>query len=390
MKEKTALESSSAKKKIVVLGSTGSIGQSTMSVVRDLSDCLEIVGLAACSSIGSIKGQIDEFRPAAVALEQETSADELRRQVGAGTAVFGGAEGILEIARMPGADVAVCAIVGAAGLVPAIEAIKSGKEIALANKEVLVMAGKIVMEMAHSRGVGIMPVDSEHSALFQCLENEDRRRIKRLILTASGGPFRDWEVSDFDGITPEQALNHPRWEMGSKVSIDSATMMNKGLEIIEAMWLFGVEIDQIDVVIHPQSIIHSMVEFEDGVMMAQMSEPDMRLPIQYALTYPERMKRKIEPFDFIKNKELTFEQPDHEKFPCLELARQAGRVGGTMPVVLNAANETAVRRFLNNEIKFTDIPRLIEQAMQAHQVIHDAGIETLIEIDAKIRKECLV
>ena len=377
-------------KKIVVLGSTGSIGQSTISVVRDLSGCLEIVGLAACSSISSIKGQIDEFHPAAVALEQETSADKLREQVGDGIEVFGGTDGILEIARMPEADVAVCAIVGAAGLMPAIEAIQSGKEIALANKEVLVMAGEIVMEMARSHGVGIMPVDSEHSALFQCLENEDNKKIKRLILTASGGPFRDWDISDFDGITPEQALNHPRWDMGSKVSIDSATMMNKGLEIIEAMWLFGVEIDQIDVVIHPQSIIHSMVEFEDGVMMAQMSEPDMRLPIQYALTYPERMNRNIEPFDFTKNKELTFEDPDHAKFPCLDLARKAGRTGGTMPVVLNAANEMAVRQFLNNEIKFNDIPRVIEQAMQAHEVIHGADIETLIEIDAKIRKECLV
>jgi 1-deoxy-D-xylulose-5-phosphate reductoisomerase len=384
------LKNSSAKKKIVVLGSTGSIGQSTMSVVRDLSDSLKIVGLAACSSISAIKDQIDEFGPAAVALEQETSADELREQIGDGIAVFGGSEGILEIARMPGADAAVCAIVGAAGLLPAIEAIRSGKEIALANKEVLVMAGGIVMEMARSRGVRIMPVDSEHSALFQCLEGEDGKKIKRLILTASGGPFRDWDFADFDGITPEQALNHPKWDMGSKVSIDSATMMNKGLEIIEAMWLFGVDIDDVDVVIHPQSIVHSMVEFEDGAIMAQMSEPDMRLPIQYALTYPERMKRKIGPFDFTKNKELTFEQPDHDKFPCLELARQAGRIGGTMPVVLNAANEMAVRQFLNNEIKFTDIPRLIEQAMQAHDVIHDAGVETLIEIDAKIRKECLV
>jgi len=379
-----------AKKKIVVLGSTGSIGQSTISVVRDLSHMLQIVGLAAGANTAAILRQLEEFSPKAAALEQETSADQLRGLVNGGIDIYSGAEGILEIARMPEADLAVCAIVGAAGLVPAVEAIKSGKDIALANKEVLVMAGSIVMEMARRHGVRIVPVDSEHSALFQCLQNQDRGKIKRLVLTASGGPFRDRDIDEFDSFTPDQALNHPRWDMGSKVTIDSATMMNKGLEIIEARWLFGIEIAKIDVIIHPQSIIHSMVEYEDGVIMAQMSEPDMRIPIQYALTYPERIQRKIENFDFSKNRNLTFEPPDTEKFPCLELARNAAEIGGTMPVVLNAANEVAVNRFLNREIKFTDIPRLIRQAMQDHQVVHDADIETLIEIDAKIRKECLV
>ena len=384
------MNSCSKKKKIVILGSTGSIGESTCRVVKQLGDRFEIVGLAAGANTQAIYKQVQEFHPKAVALEDSASADELRQRLGNDVDILEGISGIIKIAGLPEADMVVCAIVGAAGLLPTAEAVRAGKDIALANKEVLVAAGNIVMRMARESGSRILPVDSEHSALFQCIGSEDISNVRRLILTASGGPFWDMDISEFENITPETALRHPRWKMGSKVTVDSATMMNKGFEIIEAKWLFGIDIDKIDVVIHPQSIIHSMVEFNDGVIMAQMSEPDMEVPIQYALTYPERVENKMEPFDFVKNDQLIFKKPDPEKFPCLELARRAAKIGGTMPTVLNAANEVAVARFLRGDISFTGIPRLIREAMDEHQPMDAQDIETILAVDQQIRKECFV
>ena len=376
------------KKRVCIIGSTGSIGANTCSVIRDLKDRFEVVALSACRNAELLVRQAEEFRPLAVAVADEASAATVSSRLeGLGIRVLPGVDGLREIARMDEADVVVSSIVGAAGLLPTVEAVKAGKTVALANKEVLVTAGEIVMKLAQENGATIIPVDSEHSALFQCLNGEELSSVKRLILTASGGPFLNHRGKGLDDVSPGQALDHPRWNMGNKITIDSATLMNKGFEVMEAHWLFGIDVSRVDVVIHPQSIIHSMVEFVDGAILAQMGEPDMRIPIQYALTYPERLHRNSAPFDFLKNSSLTFAQPDRERFPCLDMAYEALRTGGTMPCVLNAANEMAVERFLKNEIRFTDIPKYIRSAMDSHRVISDPGIEDILAVDGEIRKE---
>lgn len=374
-------------KRVAILGSTGSIGVNTLNVIRDHRSNFKVVALSARKNTGLLLKQTKEFKPEMVAIADEECAERFRKQTASKIKVVSGIEGMMQIASLGTVDIVVSAIVGAAGLLPTIEAIKAGKTIALANKEVLVTAGEIVMRMAEKCKVKIIPVDSEHSALFQCLQGEDRNNIKRLILTASGGPFLNHHADRLHKVSIREALNHPRWDMGQKVTIDSATMMNKGFEVIEAHWLFGVELDKIEVVIHPQSIIHSMVEFNDGTILAQMSEPDMRLPIQYALTYPLRMERKIKKFDFIKNGNLTFSPPDYKRFPCLKLAYKAAETGGTMPTVLNAANEVAVSRFLKNEIRFTDIPKLIQKSMSSHKFLENPDIDDILEVDKAIRKE---
>jgi len=375
------------KKKLVILGSTGSIGLKTCEVVRSLRDDLEVVGLAARSSVEVMLRQIEEFRPRVVAMADEGSADRLRQKATTTTEVLGGTDGLKRVATLQEADLVVCSVVGAAGLVPVIEAIKSGKNIALANKEVLVTAGEIVTRLARQNGCQIIPIDSEHSAVRQCLRGENVQNVRRLILTASGGPFFADFGRDLSKVTPHEALQHPRWDMGNKVTIDSATLTNKALEVIEAKWLFGITLDKIDIVIHPESIIHSLVEFVDGAMIAQINEPDMRIPIQYALTYPERKPGKAVPFDFLKNNSLRFFRADAERFPCLRLGREAAAAGGTMPTVLNAANEVAVEKFLKQEIRFTDISLWIEAAMASHDPIPNPTIEDILATDARIRRE---
>lgn len=375
------------KKRLVILGSTGSIGLNTCEVVRSLRDDFEIVGLAARSSVEVMLRQIGEFHPQLVALADTESAHRLRQKAPSTTQVLGGMDGLKTVAGLEQADLVVCSVVGAAGLAPVMEAIRRGKNIALANKEVLVTAGEIVTQLARESGCDIIPIDSEHSALYQCLRCEDVRNVRRLVLTASGGPFFGDSGRDLSSVTPAEALQHPRWDMGNKVTIDSATLMNKAFEVIEAKWLFGIGLDRIDIVIHPESIIHSMVEFVDGAIMAEMNEPDMRIPIQYALTYPERLPREVVPFDFRKNNRLTFCEADAERFPCLRLGREAAAAGGTMPTVLNAANEVAVEEFLKQKIRFTDIPRWIEAAMADHEPIPDPTIEDILTTDARVRRE---
>lgn len=375
------------KKNLVILGSTGSIGRNTCEVVRSLRERFEIVGLAAKDEVEDILQQVEEFQPRLVALDDGEAAQALRRRVPSTTKVESGLEGLRKVAALDEADLVVCAVVGAVGLMPVFDALSCAKDVALATKEVLVTAGEIVSRLAQKKGRQILPIDSEHSALHQCLRGEEVRKVRRLILTASGGPFSGNAERDLTEVTPAQALRHPRWNMGNKITIDSATLMNKALEVIEAHWLFGIPLEQIDVVIHPESIIHSMVEFVDGAILAQMSEPDMRIPIQYALTYPERLPGHTAPFDFFKNNRLTFSEADAERFPCLRLGREAAETGGTMPTVLNAANEIAVAKFLRGEIRFTDIPRWIEAAMEKHNPIPNPAIEHVLEIDSRVRKE---
>jgi len=375
------------KKRLVILGSTGSIGLNTCEVVRSLRDDIDIVGLAARSSVEVMLRQIEEFHPRLVAMADTQSAQRLRQEAASTTEVLSGMEGLKRVAGLEEADLVVCSVVGAAGLVPVMEAVQSGKNIALANKEVLVTAGEIVTRLARENGCDIIPIDSEHSAVHQCLRGESVNNVRKLILTASGGPFFGDSERDLSKVTPAEALQHPRWDMGNKITIDSATLMNKALEVIEAQWLFGIELDRIDVVIHPESIIHSMVEFVDGAIMAQMNEPDMRIPIQYALTYPQRLPRDVAPFDFLRNSRLTFCQTDAQRFPCLTLGRAAAAAGGTMPTVLNAANEVAVDKFLNEEIRFTDIPLWIEAAMADHHPIPNPTIDDILATDARVRRE---
>lgn len=374
-------------KKIVVLGSTGSIGVSALEVAAAFPDALRVVGLGARRNIAVLREQIERFHPLVVAVSDESKARELRDRVGGTVEVLGGEEGIATLARMGGADTVVSAIVGAVGLVPTLEAIRAGKQVALANKEVLVCGGEIIMREAAARGVEIMPVDSEHSALHQCLRAGARGEVKRLILTASGGPFLDWSLEEMARATPEDALKHPRWEMGKKVTIDSATMMNKALEMIEARWLFGIDPERIDVVVHPESVVHSLVEFEDGSVIAQMSPADMRIPIQYALLYPRRIAGQWGSLGVDDLRALHFENPDPVRFPVLELARRAMKAGGTLPAVLNAANEVAVERFLAGEIPFTRIPALTGEVMQKHTSVDNPSLEDVLRADAWARRE---
>ena len=381
-------------KKISILGSTGSIGTQTLDVVRANRDKFEVVAISANSSINLLLEQIKEFKPKYVAVYNEASAKVLKEMIPSdiNIEVLSGMEGLVTISSLDEIDVLLTAIVGMIGLVPTLEAIKKGKTIALANKETLVTAGQLVMEEAKKNNVKILPVDSEHSAIFQCLNGENNKEIESLILTASGGPFRGKTKSELLNVTKNEALKHPNWSMGRKISIDSSTLMNKGLEVIEAKWLFDVNTDKIDVVVHPQSIIHSMVQFVDSSIIAQMGCPDMKLPIQYALTYPDRILNDFERLDFSKLTSLTFEKPDLETFPCLKLAYDSLNMGGTYSAVLNAANEVLVNEFLEDKIGFYDIPYYIEKTLDAHKSISKPSLEEILHIDKWSRdfvKECI-
>ena len=379
-------ESSAEAKAVVVLGSTGSIGESALKVARDLPDRMKLVGLAAGRNAEKLARQAEATGVRNVCLYDEAACKELESMVGDSVATCCGEEGLTELATLPEADMVLIAIVGTAGLRPALAAIEAGKDIAVASKEILVMAGEAVMKAAHEHGVNVLPVDSEHNAIFQCLENRQPAEVSRLILTASGGPFRQLPTSELSKVTVEQALNHPTWDMGQKITIDSATLFNKGLEMIEARWLFDVEMDRVDVVVHPQSIVHSMVEFIDGSILAQLSTTDMCFPIQYAVTWPERVPNTLKPLDFAELTRLDFEIPRLDDFPALNLARQAGQEGGTLPAVLNAANEIAVATFLDHALSFPQIWEIVEATMTAHQKISQPSLEEILAADQWARK----
>jgi len=374
-------------KNVVLLGSTGSIGTSAIKVAEDLPDRIRLIGLAAGGNAELLAKQTLRHRPEAISINHPAKARELETLLGTSTRVYAGNPGLLKLATLPAADIVLIAIVGTAGLQPALAAIRSGKDIAVASKEILVMAGETVMNEARKHGVRVLAVDSEHSAVFQCLDGKPASSVRKLWLTASGGPFRQTSKEEFPGITVERALKHPSWVMGRKITIDSATLFNKGLEMIEARWLFDIDIGRVQVVVHPQSVVHSMVEFIDGSILAQLSTPDMCLPIQYALTYPERAGNDRVQTNFAKLGSLTFEEPDVGRFPALNLARQAGEVGGTMPAVLNAANEVAVEAFCNCRISFDQISRVVANVMERHQLIAHPGLDEILSADAWARAE---
>lgn len=373
------------KKRVVVLGATGSIGESAMRVARALPEQIEIVGLSGRSNRARLLELAREFSSAAICAENQDSAEWIGTQL-PGRVVHHGGEGLETLASLPEADMVLIAIVGTAGLRPALKALESDKDLAVASKEILVMAGEEVMATAMRTGSRVLPVDSEHNAIFQCLDGRDPSTVKRLILTCSGGPFRKASLSDLAAVTPEQALRHPTWSMGRKISIDSATLFNKGLEMIEARWLFGIPMEKIDVVIHPQSIVHSMVEFVDGSIIAQMSATDMALPIQYALTYPERYAGACAPLDLTTVGRLDFESPRTDLFPSLDLARRAGTAGGTLPAVLNAANEAAVDAFLAGRLSFPGIWEAVAHAMDTVPFVEHPTLDQLIEADRAARE----
>lgn len=373
-------------KKILILGSTGSIGVNTLEIVCSFPEEFEITGLTANINIELLEKQIDEFHPEVVAVRDESKSKELRQKIGNKCEVLSGDEGLLEITRRNNYGIFVSALVGFAGLAPTIEAIKLKKRIALANKETLVTAGQIVIDLCKKYNSELIPIDSEHSAIFQCLKGEEQKDIHKIILTASGGPFLNKSKNDLEKVTVKDALKHPNWKMGNKITIDSATMMNKGLEVIEAFWLFNLTKDQIEVIIHPQSIIHSMVEFIDGSIKAQLSSPDMKLPIIYALTYPERYYFKHVQTDFRKINQLTFFEPDFDKFACLKIAYDVIAEGGTASCILNAANEIAVEKFLSGKIKFIQIPEMIAEALNKIDNHHNADLETIVECDFRTRE----
>jgi 1-deoxy-D-xylulose-5-phosphate reductoisomerase len=374
-------------KNVVLLGSTGSIGTSTVKVAEDLPDRIRLVGLAAGNNAELLLKQAQKHRPEAVSINNPEKARDLGKVFGAATKVYSGDEGLIKLATLPAADIVLIAIVGTAGLKPALAAIRAGKDIAIASKEILVMAGEIVMSEARKHGVRVLAVDSEHSAIFQCLDGKPSSSVRKLWLTASGGPFRTTPKEEFPDITVERALKHPSWVMGKKITIDSATLFNKGLEMIEARWLFDIGMERVGVLVHPQSIVHSLVEFVDGALLAQLSTPDMCLPIQYALTYPDRVPSERVQTNFTKLGSLTFEEPDAERFPALTLARRAGEVGGTMPSVLNAANEVAVAAFLNRKINFPQITEMVRRTMEAHKVVLHPALEQILEADVWARAE---
>lgn len=375
------------KKRIAILGSTGSIGRQTLEVIDRFPERFEVVALAAGSNVDELIRQSLKYKPKLVSIGQPKDVQRIKTMVPGGTAVSFGIEGMVEAAVMDEVDVVVTSVTGTLGLLPTVEAIKAGKDIALANKETLVAAGELVMALIREKKVKLLPVDSEHSAIFQSLNGEKRSEISKLILTASGGPFRTKPCEELVNITPEDALRHPNWSMGRKITIDSATLMNKGLEVIEARWLFDVDFKNIEVVIHPQSIIHSMVEFVDGSVIGQMGLPDMKLPIQYALSYPERWENGFPKLDLLKIGNLTFERPRTEAFPALPLAFEAGSLGGTMPAVMNAANELAVEMFLAGKIGFNKIVELIEQVMDNHKLIKNPDLTGILENDRWAREE---
>ena len=366
-------------KKLSILGSTGSIGKNTLEVISAHRDRFKVVALAAGNNIEMLEAQIIEFRPDVAAVFDEAAAEELKKK-NLPVEILVGQKGMIDVATLDSVDTVVSAISGSAGLVPTHEAIKAEKNIALATKEALVMAGKIIMAEASERGVSIIPVDSEHSAVFQCLDGRDIEEVEKIMLTASGGPFLKRGPDELKNVTPAEALNHPNWDMGRKITIDSATLMNKGLEVIEAYWLFNVPVEKIGVVLHPQSIIHSMVRFIDGSVIAQMSVPDMKGPISYALSYPERLGKVLPTLDLAEIRELTFEEPDVKRFPSLAITYDALRAGGTMPCVLNAANEAAVEAFLDERIPFTDIFRVVSDTMAEHEVSDGETIEEVINV----------
>lgn len=373
-------------KNVVLLGSTGSIGASTIKVAEDLPDRIRLLGLAAGNNMELLLEQARRHRPEAISINDPAKARQLRDLLGTSCNVWSGAEGLIRLATLPAADIVLIAIVGTAGLNPALAAIRAGKDIAIASKEILVMAGEIVMAEARKHNVRVLAVDSEHSAIFQCLEGKPPGSVRKLWLTASGGPFRNTPKEEFAEITVARALKHPSWVMGRKITIDSATLFNKGLEMIEARWLFDIGIDRVGVLVHPQSVIHSMVEFVDGSILAQLSTPDMCLPIQYALTYPERVPSNRVQTDFVRLGSLTFEEPDLERFPALTLARRAGEVGGTLPAVLNAANEVAVEAFLQGRISFPEIAETVRRVMDAHSVLEHPTLEQILQADAWARQ----
>lgn len=368
-------------KKIAILGSTGSIGTQTLEVVRENRD-IEVTALAAGSNIGLLEAQIRKFHPVLAAVWDEAKAKELRENVkDLDVKVVSGMDGLIEVAVQQDAEILVTAIVGMIGILPTIEGIKTGKDIALANKETLVTAGHIIMPLAKEYGVSILPVDSEHSAIFQAIHGENKKEIHKLLITASGGPFRGRKREDLQQVTVADTLKHPNWVMGQKITVDSATLVNKGLEVMEARWLFDVDLDHIQVVVQPQSIIHSMVEFKDGAVMAQLGTPDMRLPIQYALYYPERRYLDGERLDFHKLRQITFEEPDMDTFLGLPMAIQAAQAGGSMPTVFNAANELAVKLFLQEKIRFLDIYQIIGQSMGRHKVIRHPDLDQILAVE---------
>jgi 1-deoxy-D-xylulose-5-phosphate reductoisomerase len=398
------------RKRIVVLGATGSIGESAAKVACDIPERVEIVGIAANSRARELAAQANELRPGAVCIVDETKLDELRAHLNYKPQILSGETGLREIASKVPSDMVLVAIVGTGGLRPALAAIEAGKDLAVASKEILVMAGEIVMREAREKGVHVLPVDSEHNAIFQCLEGrvqssgfrvqketgaaepcnlkpEPSADVRRIILTASGGPFRETPADQFSNITVEQALKHPTWNMGPKITIDSATLFNKGLEMIEAHWLFGVKMAQVEVVIHPQSIVHSMVEFADGSVLAQLSYSNMCFPIQYAITWPDRVPNSLPPLDFGKLTELKFAQPRYTDFPALNLARRAGETGGTLPAVLNAANEVAVSSFLEKRMRFPQIWQTVERVMDAHESIAHPVLDEILQADQWARAE---
>ncbi|MGC4013689.1 MAG: 1-deoxy-D-xylulose-5-phosphate reductoisomerase [Luteolibacter sp.] len=383
---------SSSRKRVVLLGSTGSIGTSTLKVARELSDRIEIIALAAATNVVKLAEQALETGVKDVALHDASKASELRTLLPPDVRIHTGDEGLISLATLAGADIVLIAIVGTAGLHPALAAIEAGKDLAVASKEILVMAGETITEAATKAGVRLLPVDSEHNAIFQCLDGHrgGEKEVSRLILTASGGPFRTWPADQLASVTPAQALKHPTWDMGPKITIDSATLFNKGLEMIEARWLFGIGMERIDVVVHPQSIIHSMVEFVDGSVLAQLSRTDMCFPIQYALTWPDRVRGGLKPLDFPALSKLEFEAPRHEDFPALQLARQAGLTGGTLPAVYNAANEVAVDAFRSGRLSFPGIWETVHRVMADHEVNHHASLEAVIAADRWAREAAAI
>ncbi len=376
------------KRRVVLLGSTGSIGCSTLKVASDLPDRIEIIALAAHHNAAQLAEQARQTGARHVAIYDASKEAELRSLLPAGVTVHSGPEGLIALCQLEEADIALVAIVGTAGLQPALSAIEAGKDLAIASKEILVMAGEVITRAAIQHGVRLLPVDSEHNAIFQCLDGRNQADdVSRLILTASGGPFRTWPADRLVSVTPAQALEHPTWHMGPKITIDSATLFNKGLEMIEARWLFGIGMDRIDVVVHPQSIIHSMVEFRDGSVLAQMSRTDMCFPIQYALTWPERLPGRLQALDFPTLAKLEFEAPREDDFPALRLAREAGLTGGTLPAVFNAANEVAVDAFRNGRLDFPGIWHCVEAVMRAHDCQPSSSIEQVVQADHWARQQ---
>ena len=374
------------RKRVVVLGATGSIGDSALKVAHDIPERMEIVGLAANSNAEKLVAAANKMRPEAICLVDETKMDILQRDLDYKPRIFTGEVGLRELACLTNADMVLVAIVGTGGLRPALAAIEAGKDLAVASKEILVMAGEIVMREARDHGVRVLPVDSEHNAIFQCLDGRPSE-VRRIILTASGGPFRETPSNQLADVTVEEALKHPTWNMGPKITIDSATLFNKGLEMIEAHWLFGVEMNRVEIVIHPQSIVHSMVEFADGSTLAQLSYSNMCFPIQYAVTWPDRVPNTLPPLDFSRLGKLEFEIPRYEDFPAIKLARRAGETGGTLPAVMNAANEVAVAAFLNRHLRFPQIWETVAQVMDRHRTVAHPDLDAILAADQWARAE---